>query len=684
MVRIGFRRLLVLGCFVTPLFLAHACSSDGGPAPSTDAGAGDTDGDTIRDVDEGARDTDRDGTPDFQDLDSDGDGIQDRDEAGDADPATAPIDSDGDGDPDFRDLDSDNNGLPDASERTADLDGDGAPDFRDVDDDADGVLDVNEIGDVSALRDSDGDGTPDFRDVDSDDDTIHDRDEGAFDTDRDGLADLIDPDSDGDGVGDRDEAGDLDLNTPPVDTDGDGIPNYLDTDSDADGLPDEQEAAAGISLTNPDTDGDMVSDLIEVAAGTDATDRNISPRTRGDFVFVVPYRQTPEPTIDTLSFRTSLQLVDLFFVFDTTQSMTAELTAMASTTSGVPAIIDDLRCDETSIACGRDDPCGVDQICGRSGVCIEDPRLAGCIPDIWTGFGTFDEVDTFRNRQSVQSNPVATAMAIPTTPGRGADEAPFQVPYCVADGSNCLTIGGVGCAAGADTCPGFRADAIRVLIQITDADDQCVGARCPLFDAAGAGAALLADGIRFIGLYGNDDDDGAGTPQSVAVDIATAARQTVDDPIYVFAAVDAAVVSQSTAAVRSLTQADDFEIRLRATSTTGDALRFIDHVQVKLVADDETCPATLGDGTPIVAADAEAADEPLPGDDTRLDYFPSLKPGLPVCWDVVPRMNTSVPSERDPRVFVAQLRVGADGALVDSRDVYFLIPPEIPEPGGVE
>lgn len=102
----------------------------------------DRDGDTIADFDETSFtrvDTDMDGTPDFRDLDSDGDGIDDADEAGDADVLSPPVDSDGDGIADFRDLDSDNDGLDDATERTLGTD----PTVRDTD--GDGETDALEV-----------------------------------------------------------------------------------------------------------------------------------------------------------------------------------------------------------------------------------------------------------------------------------------------------------------------------------------------------------------------------------------------------------------------------------------------------------------------------------------------------------------------------------------------------------
>jgi hypothetical protein len=120
-----------------------------------DAACVDTDGDTISNRDEhyGAVDVDGDTLPDDLDLDSDGDGIADADEAGDYDPCTPPVDTDGDGIPDFADLDSDDDTLPDWLEAgdmdpatpPSDCDGDTLPNFRDLDSDNDGLSDAEEV-----------------------------------------------------------------------------------------------------------------------------------------------------------------------------------------------------------------------------------------------------------------------------------------------------------------------------------------------------------------------------------------------------------------------------------------------------------------------------------------------------------------------------------------------------------
>ena len=249
-----------------------------------------------------APDTDGDGKRDFQDVDSDADGIPDNtegqgtyvkpagkdtdkdgiDDAYDKDNGGTPIvpvDTDKDGKPDFRDVDSDGDGIPDAVEagpdpkNPVDTDKDGIPDFRELDSDNDGIPDAIEAGpDPKNPIDTDKDGTPDYRDLDSDNDGIPDAVEAGpdpkkpLDTDKDGIPDYRELDSDNDGIPDAIEAGPDPKN--PLDTDKDGTPDYRDLDSDNDGIPDAVEA--GADPKNPvDTDKDGVPDFRELDSDND-------------------------------------------------------------------------------------------------------------------------------------------------------------------------------------------------------------------------------------------------------------------------------------------------------------------------------------------------------------------------------------------------------------------------------
>ncbi len=174
--------------------------------------------------------TDNDQLPDYRDLDTDGDGIWDVTEASKPDPdhdgilgtgnptvnangqanapnltpTSTPPNTDGQGEPDFRDLDSDNDGIPDKDEcpvdgPCTDGDADGIPDFRDFDRDNDGIDDSYECETSMPCTDTDGDGIPDVDDLDTDGDGLADENECPAgnpcpDSDNDGIPDWRDYD----------------------------------------------------------------------------------------------------------------------------------------------------------------------------------------------------------------------------------------------------------------------------------------------------------------------------------------------------------------------------------------------------------------------------------------------------------------------------------------------------------
>ncbi len=112
------------------------------------------------------RDTDGDGIVDRLDADSDNDGIPDNIEAQATASYVPPtgIDSDGDG------LDDAYEGTGNEGLTPVDTDGDGTPDYLDLDSDNDGINDVDEAGHgvsqatIDASPDTDGDGIPDVID----------------------------------------------------------------------------------------------------------------------------------------------------------------------------------------------------------------------------------------------------------------------------------------------------------------------------------------------------------------------------------------------------------------------------------------------------------------------------------------------------------------------------------------
>ncbi len=169
-------------------------------------------------------DTDGDGTPDFREKDSDDDGIFDVQEANEPDPDFDGIV--GMGIP-VVNSDGLSNGFLSTSKPT-DTDGDGTPDFQELDSDNDGILDVEECPINIPCIDGDGDNTADFQDPDRDDDGIFDgyECETGFpcpDTDNDGIPDVDDLDTDGDLLLDIDECP---LGNPCPDANVNGIPEW--------------------------------------------------------------------------------------------------------------------------------------------------------------------------------------------------------------------------------------------------------------------------------------------------------------------------------------------------------------------------------------------------------------------------------------------------------------------------
>jgi hypothetical protein len=430
----------------------------------------------------------------------------------------------------------------------------------------------------------------------------------------------------------------------------------LDPDSDNDGLPDRLEARNGTDPTDADTDGDGVTDLIEVAAGTDPLDEHESPRTRGDFVFVVPYMEPPEPLRDTLEFRTSVQFADIYFLFDESGSMGGTIAALRT---AVTSLVNGLTCADSGTPCQRDSGCGIGQICSAfSGTCIQDPGGSSCLLSPWTGVGKYEF--TYDNLLSLQSSAAATALEL-TFPTFGGTENLYSAVWGVAD-----PIGGPGmentCAApmtGRIGCPAFREDAVRILVAFTDENSD------DALSPVDVGAALRAAQIKFIGVWAgfatsSERDD------LVRIAMESRSLDRTGAPL-VFNGVNSDVVPAVTSAINEIVEGVPLRVTIEADDEPdddGDAIQFIDYLQVN-----------TGGGR----CSALASTEDTNGDG-HPDAFPAVLPGTPVCWDVNVKQNTTVMPTPEPQVFRARLTVFGDGSRLDARTVYFLVPPFIPPP----
>lgn len=262
--------------------------------------------------------------------------------------------------------------------------------------------------------------------------------------------------------------------TTPVDTPAD--PGYearpLDTDND--GLPDEDEAARGTDPTRDDTDGDGLGDGVEVLAGTDPLDSDsVIPPT--DFYVVLPFEDPPQWR--DLEFTARLGRGDIFFLVDTTGSMSVAINNVRTSLAGFIV-----------------------------------PSVQAAIADVVMGVGDFRDFPvepygdvgdwTFRLRQAMTTDIGAVQTALNgLRVGGGADEPESQIEALYESaGGACAGGGGFGQAC-------FRDASHPIVVVVTDArahngvdadtayDPSLVTAR----SWADTRAALNARGVKIVG-----------------------------------------------------------------------------------------------------------------------------------------------------------------------------------------
>ncbi len=314
--------------------------------------------------------TDNNGNPDYQDLDSDNDGINDVVEGGAIDPdndgiigtgvptvndagqptdggtvvsTSNPTDTDGNGDPDFQDLDSDDDGLEDAGECAggspcSDFDNDGNPDYQDIDSDNDGIVDAYECPTGFPCPDTDGNGDTNQLDLDSDEDGILDENECAQgapcpDFDNDGADDYVDVDSDDDGLLDEVECS---TGFPCPDLDDDGNPDQLDVDCST------AVETAALSSSTTVCEGEDITVLINnsqnyfTAHPSSVIEFNWTNTTTGQ---IINTGTNPSLTVPTSSSMASTQTFMVMVSIDGCNSETSQALSVAITPAPVANIL---------------------------------------------------------------------------------------------------------------------------------------------------------------------------------------------------------------------------------------------------------------------------------------------------------------------------------------------------------
>jgi hypothetical protein len=251
----------------------------------------------------------------------------------------------------------------------------------------------------------------------------------------------------------------------------------------------------------------------------------------------------------------------------------------------------------------------------------------------------------FAALQTLNPNGAATAAALPNEVGNyGTGEALFAAVQCllIPGASGCAPAWTTGCvpgSVGTSDCVGYRADAARLFVVITDEPNQWPNAS---FTAAATAQALSSHQVTFIGIDAAAGGPGNGVADLTAIAALSNSIDSAGRPL-LRAGDGVTIINEVTTAINEVINGVPIDVTIDALEVegdAGDALRFLSYLEANLSGADLN-----GDGTIDCERDGVTAiDGPDP--DTRPDTFPDLKPGRRICWDVHPITNTIEPQGR--------------------------------------
>ncbi|NIS37085.1 MAG: hypothetical protein GWN07_39725 [Actinobacteria bacterium] len=237
------------------------------------------------------------------------------------------------------------------------------------------------------------------------------------------------------------------------------------------------------------------------------------------------------------------------------------------------------------------------------------------------------------------------------------------------------------CPAGMDTgWPCFRSGAVPIIVAIIDNRTHNGPPASPggpdsnPYTATGAAVcpsymdtinALNAINAKVVGVSVRGT---TAQPDLNAIATATGAVDGAGMPLVSVTATDGTVSDAIVDQIRTLANDTPIDISVVFEDDPSDSVdtwsAFVDHLEANEAGDPgRGCAARTGEDT-----DADG----FP------DTFRAVTPGEPVCFDIVVKQNDTVMPTGDPQLFRATLRVLGDGFTeLDSRDVFFLVPPEI-------
>jgi hypothetical protein len=384
-----------------------------------------------------------------------------------------------------------------------------------------------------------------------------------------------------------------------------------------------------------------------------------------DFFFVVPYNEDPSPKSDVLKFSTNIKQVDVAFVMDTTGSMSGSINNLKSALQG--SLLSQLQAAIPNV-----------------GLAVVDHK------DFSDGASVVKVRQTVTTTLSLAQSAVGAMSA-----SGGGDEPEAQVAamqFALLGQANGV-IGAHTPAPGTFGGVNFRSGSVPVVVEITDASWHDPSGSASM---ASLKTAFASTNAKFV----NITDSGYG-PEAQANTLSDATGSNVPTSAFGTSCTPGQCCTGVGGAGRAPTGPGG-TCRLNFLHNNGSGLgsgivTAINAIangsayDVKAVASNDPKNKNGVDATKFIKA-LRAMDEgnaangcpPAPAKDSDgdgiNDTFVQLKVGTPVCFEVIPAKNGTVPPELDPQFFNAFVDViGVQGNIpLDRRSVLFLVPPKDP------
>lgn len=468
---------------------------------------------------------------------------------------------------------------------------------------------------------------------------------------------VIDPDGDedGDGLTNAQEG------APGRDTDGDGIPDYLDKDSDNDGLSDTDEFQLGTDPLRVDSDNDGEWDSIELHFSTDPLLSSSNMRSRGTILVTMPPNVAPPVSEVVIPMTPYIQNMDLYLSMDTSGSMFQAFTALAGSLVNV---VNNASCARTTTTCTADEQCGANSSCNLDGVCVT--RNQGCVgTSIHVGHANWSDIDSFKNVRSVNANVASTAQVIIQDSSSGFQETITQPMACAVNGANCINAD-KNCATTGVGCAGFRTQAFRTYVHISDANEQCdpMSGRCAIFTPQFAGTQLKNDGVALLGIYSDQDVTGGVAPLVTLQAIAAAAESfRLNNTAFMYYFADQNqipnLLQTGVQAMANEHIIDAIPSLVEEANDDGAVGPFIFKLQTETAAN--------GCATTASAVDLD--------NDMMTESYNGLVAGSRVCWRMEFASNTIVPAGNRVKEMRATFRTQGRAGVTSQRPLILVVPP---------